>query len=62
MAWLLRWQTQWVVPGYQQLNEEERQAFTTAGFVELTILPMGVWLLWATVYYGVVRLGIGDMA
>lgn len=51
VAWLLRWRPQLAVPGWAGLSEEHRASMQQAGFVTLTLAPMGVWLLWAVTYY-----------
>jgi len=51
VAWLLRWRTADVVPGWGRLSEEGRAAYTRAGFVDLCVAPMVVWGLWAATYY-----------
>lgn len=51
VAWLMRWRTDRIVPGFRDLGQQQQKAFTSAGFYELTILPMGVWLIWAACYY-----------
>lgn len=55
VAWLMRWRTELVVPNYHQLTEQQRAAFSFAGPVQLTLLPMLVWLAWAVAYFVLVR-------
>ncbi len=55
VAYLLRWQPDKAVRGWASLSPEVQASMNRAGFVELTLWPMGVWAAWATAYYIFVR-------
>mmetsp|Transcript_32193 Transcript_32193/g.96120 ORF Transcript_32193/g.96120 Transcript_32193/m.96120 type:complete len:283 (-) Transcript_32193:263-1111(-) len=51
VAWLMRWHTRHVVPGFDQLSEQQQREFASAGFATLTLAPLAVWAAWAAAYY-----------
>mmetsp|Transcript_35673 Transcript_35673/g.79341 ORF Transcript_35673/g.79341 Transcript_35673/m.79341 type:complete len:381 (+) Transcript_35673:115-1257(+) len=51
VAWIMRWFPDKAVSGYSSLSAEQQAQFTRGSYVELTVLPMAVWLAWASAYY-----------
>ncbi len=51
VAWLLRWQAPQAVRGWDNMSPADREAMGQAGFMEMTVWPMGVWAVWAVIYY-----------